>query len=78
MGDLYDAVIIRDLYQMIDKIRIQLDSALTALHFLVCPDNGKCNQCGGHWLYRRDQTWVYSDGEHTPSCKERFACLVSR
>lgn len=39
------------------------------LHELVRPDNGYCNQCGGHWLYRPNGSWVYTDGEH------RFACI---
>ncbi len=38
------------------------------LHELIRPDNGICNQCGGHWTYRRDGSWEYIDGEHTPDC----------
>lgn len=38
------------------------------VHELIHPDNGYCNQCGGHWLYRTDGTWEYTDGEHTEAC----------
>jgi hypothetical protein len=38
------------------------------VHELIHPDNGHCNQCGGHWLYRTDGSWEYTEGEHTPSC----------
>lgn len=37
-------------------------------HELIRPDNGRCNQCGGHWLFRTDGTYDYTEGEHTPSC----------
>lgn len=42
-------------------------------HELIHPDNGYCNQCGGHWLYRTDGTWDYLEGEHTPDCIARRA-----
>lgn len=38
------------------------------VHELIHPDNGYCNQCGGHWLYRLDGSWEYTEGEHTPDC----------
>lgn len=38
------------------------------VHELIHPDNGYCNQCGGHWLYRTDGSWEYTEGEHTDSC----------
>jgi hypothetical protein len=39
-----------------------------ALATLVRPDNGYCNQCKGRWLYRRDGSWVYADGQHNAWC----------
>lgn len=41
------------------------------LHELIRPDNGTCNQCKGHWLYRLDGSWDYLDGEHLASCVGR-------
>lgn len=49
-----------------------------ALHELIHPDNGYCNQCGGHWLYHTDGSWNFAEGEHTPNCVVRRVLSVQR
>ncbi len=53
------------------------DETRKALHALVRPDNGYCNQCRGHWLYRLDGSWHYDDGQHSTACKGKSLTLVS-
>lgn len=44
---------------------------LIPVHELIHPDNGRCNQCGGHWNYKPDGKWDYVDGDHTEDCIAR-------
>jgi hypothetical protein len=51
-----------------DEARGAADRMRAALESLVHPDNGYCNQCGGHWRYAVDGSVNYASGEHRPEC----------
>src|SRR5688500_15931884 len=67
-----------DAREVILEVPTRLAVYARVVRELIHPDNGYCNQCGGHWPYRADGSWEYTDGEHTEACVFRRHVEESR
>jgi hypothetical protein len=73
-----------DVRQVVLEAPTRLGVYARVIHELIHPDNGYCNQCGGHWLFRLDGSWEYTEGDHTDACvlrrhaKSALRCYPTR